>query len=61
MIPNQNRQLKLEMELEQLLVVEDMLNEIPMRYAPLVRKVLDYMNQFVKESPNEEINEQNQP
>lgn len=50
MNPNPSKpKLTLKMNLDQLIVVEDMLNEIPMRYSPLVRRVLDYMNQFVQE------------
>ena len=41
--------LVLKMGTQQLLTVEDMLNEFPIRYQNQVRTILDYMNQFVTE------------
>lgn len=44
--------LVLKMGNQQLLTVEDMLNEFPIRYQNQVRTILDYMNQFVTEEAN---------
>lgn len=41
--------LVLKMGTQQLLTVEDMLNEFPIRYQNQVRTILDYMDQFVTE------------
>lgn len=47
--------LVLKMGTQQLLTVEDMLNEFPIRYQNQARTILDYMNQFVTEETQTSI------
>lgn len=53
--------LKLEMEGENLLILEDMLNEFPRRYSDHVQRILNYLNQFVNVLPNEENSKTDEP
>jgi hypothetical protein len=57
---HKNRKLILKMELENLLVLEDMLNELPRRYSDHVQRILNYLNQFVNVVEKEENNKKNE-
>jgi hypothetical protein len=50
MADNQNNEnLVLKMKIKDLVILEDMLSEFPIRYQPQVNSILQYMNQFVTE------------
>lgn len=60
MIKSENKvtKLKLEMDQDQLMLVQQMLEELPIRYTSQVQNVLNYMDQFVKPITEETPKEQ---